>query len=311
MASKSNAAIARESRRRKILEGGADRLAIITGGIHSLPAQSSGGDGKPSDGSSNLRPDFNEIPPRLLSDVSTADEAAPKPSNSLPKQAEESMLPLHESTGSVNVLDGSIGSTLPDEAAAATGTSAGHLVSNLERSVLDEIRGTVKQSGSVRSAQSPAVVESSSGTEQLIRGQTRQRRFVTASQISSAITASERTRIFCSVAIAILVASSHIGFPLLGNSIVKGILSFRPLYLLLLTNATVVIARVLLNNQWSSEMVEMSSPSPSPSGASDWAAQASKALEISLMAKKAVDAILMDASVYAIIVVCAFCVLGF
>ncbi|CAN1785265.1 hypothetical protein LINPERHAP1_LOCUS16817 [Linum perenne] len=303
MASKSSAAIARESRRRKILERGADRLAIITGGIHSLPAESSGGDGKTSAESANSRPDLNE-----LSDAFTVEQAASKPSISLPKQVQEPMQPLNDSTGPVHVQNGSFGSTLPEEAAAAaTGTSVGHFVSNLERPILDEIKETVQRLGSVRSDQSPAAMESISGTEQQpLLGQARQRRFVTPSQISSAITASEITRVICSVAIAILVASSYLAFPLLGNIAVKGILSFRPLYLLLVTNATVVLARVLLSNRRSSEMVEM----PSPSGSFDWAAQASKALEMSFMAKKALDAVLMDASVYAIIVVCALCVLG-
>ncbi|CAL1373501.1 unnamed protein product [Linum trigynum] len=294
MASKSTAAAtARDARRRKIVERGADRLALIAGRIPSLPSES-----PPTDSSHQSDSEH------LLSDGATVGEPVSQPPSTPPNQIEQPQ--LQKTTDSVSCKDEAFGGAVPEQDLTAVDSARGQAESILDRPVSDEI-------SSGRLDQNPTAMGAASGTEQLLRRSTRQRGVsMSPSQISSGITASERTRVLCSVAIAILVVSSSLGLPLLGNDIVKGILSFRPLYLLLVTNVTIVLAAILSNNnQRGSAMVDdgaavLELPS---SGSYDWAAQASMALEISFVVKKAVEALLMDVSVYAIIVVCAFCLL--
>lgn len=159
-------------------------------------------------------------------------------------------------------------------------------------------------------AQSPLVSSidqnssaSTLNSEQHLEQQRPQHRF-TPNQISSAIASSERTRFLCSVTVALLVLLSYLGFPLLGSYIIKSMLSFRPLYLLLLTNVTIVLARLLVDKQTGFERAardENETPSLNGYG---WAEQVGNTLETGLVMQKALDAIFMDCSVYAIIVIC-------
>lgn len=71
---------------------------------------------------------------------------------------------------------------------------------------------------------------------------------MTPNQITSAIAASEKSRHRCSVAVALLVVLSHLGFPLLGCNFTRSVIISRPLYLDLLTNVTPVLAPLLFNN---------------------------------------------------------------
>ncbi|CAI0441294.1 unnamed protein product [Linum tenue] len=305
MASNSTAAAA--ARRRKIVERGADRLALITGRLSSLPPESSSDANlKPSADSSPQPNSDHQLypPPHLLPHGVAAAEPVFQPPNPPPNQIEQPL--LQKTNDSVSGEEETFGRELPEQDTAAVDSARDHVGSVLDRPVSDEISG--------RSDLNPTAMGAASGTEQLLlRGSTRQRRVsMSPSQISSGITASERTRVLCSVAVAVLVVSSSLGFPLLGSDIVKGILSFRPLYLLLVTNVTIVIAAILSNNdRRGSAMVDDGAAGLELSSGSsyDWAAQASKALEISFVAKKAIEALLMDVSVYAIIVVCAFCLL--
>lgn len=140
--------------------------------------------------------------------------------------------------------------------------------------------------------------------DQRLEHQTQRHRFFTPNQISSAITASEDTRLLCSVTIALLVVLSYQGFPLLGSYIIKTIISFRPLYLLLLTNVTVVLARLLFYKQRGFERAAQDENETSSLNGFGWAEQVSRSLETGLVMQRALNAVFMDCSVYAIVVIC-------
>ena len=141
-------------------------------------------------------------------------------------------------------------------------------------------------------------------TERRVESQTQKYKSFTPNQISSALAATESTCLFCSIAFALLVVLSFIGFPILGSKFMNSIISFRPLYLLLLTNATVVLAQ-LLRIQGSSVRAGRGENITPPAGGNDLAAQLGKTLEIGLLIQKVADAVFMNCAVYAIIVVCA------
>ncbi|EEF45932.1 conserved hypothetical protein [Ricinus communis] len=252
----SNITATRESRRRKILERGADRLALITGRTQTLPSES---DDKP-DAVSSQPLDSRRQNQDPASDLSHQVNAS---SDGEDHGGSGYVFPRNDPTIAVREL--------------STETSRAPAVN--------------EESPLVSSADQMSTVQN-------IELRMRTNRFVTPSQISSAITASESLRLFCSGAIALLVVLSSLGFPILGSSII----SFRPLYLVLLTNLTLVFAYLLIGNQRGFERTvggEISTPSTSQ----DWIEQAGKALEIGLVMQKAIDAVLMDCSVYAIIII--------
>lgn len=101
-----------------------------------------------------------------------------------------------------------------------------------------------------------------------------------------------------------VVVLLHLGFPLPGNKFLGSILNFRPLYLVLLTNVTLVMGRLLYGDHGSSQRTIGEEHKATSTDEYNWAEQLSKTLDVGLVAKKVVDAVFMDCSVYAIIVIC-------
>nr|DAD26953.1 TPA_asm: hypothetical protein HUJ06_028421 [Nelumbo nucifera] len=122
-------------------------------------------------------------------------------------------------------------------------------------------------------------------------------------EISSSISASEVNRLLCSITIALLVVLSHLNIPLLSSGFVKSIITFRPLYLILLTDATIVFARILSLKQGCTENPKEEEQRSSEDGF-DWIADVGKALEIVLVLQKAAAAAFLDCGVYVVLVVC-------
>ncbi|XP_050364347.1 uncharacterized protein LOC126783012 [Argentina anserina] len=245
----------REARRRKILERGSDRLALITGQIQTLPSSSSSS----SDPQTQLEHTTNPSSPPPVSDVQ--DQITESPSEIEEKENEsDSTLPRSQSDTNTETL-------------RAIDSQVQQLISSL----------------TAQSAPPP----------QLIRPQ-RQPLF-TASGLCNAIAETETTRLLISAAVAIMVVLVHVGFPLLGSSnILKSLLGFRPLYLVLLTNVTFVLARILFKQRVFGLPGEIGSSFEG----GDWFALLGKALEIGMVVQKVLDALFMDCAVYAIIVVC-------
>ncbi|KAJ6330111.1 hypothetical protein OIU76_008856 [Salix suchowensis] len=100
--------------------------------------------------------------------------------------------------------------------------------------------------------------------------------------IASSAETSEKSRLRCSVAVALLDVLLHLGFPLLGSNFTRSVIISRPLYLDLLTNVTPVLAPLLFNNHRGFEgAVEAENKIPSTGGSgTDWTGQAGDALEV-------------------------------
>lgn len=130
---------------------------------------------------------------------------------------------------------------------------------------------------------------------------------ITPSEISSAINASKRTRLCCSILVALLVVASYLGFSLLGSKLIKSVISFRPLYLVLVTNLSVVAACVLSSKQRGYERSNRRHNKTFSDG-DQWDTQLARILELALVMQNAVDALFIDCAVYAIIVVCGISV---
>ncbi|CAI8618811.1 unnamed protein product [Vicia faba] len=128
--------------------------------------------------------------------------------------------------------------------------------------------------------------------------------FISPRDVTNAVDASRFTRLCCSIIVALLVVASCLGF-----SLIKTIISFRPLYLVLLTNSSFVVAKIISGKQRGSDerlRRRQNSASASVSAdSSDQYAQLAKTLEIGMVLKTVADAVFMDCAVYAIVLICS------
>lgn len=165
-----------------------------------------------------------------------------------------------------------------------------------------DIDGKVQSTPVSSTIQNPSV--STSNVEHHSETQTHHRKIFTPNQISSAVAASEITRICCSLAAAFFVFLSYIGPPILGSYLIKNVVLFRPLYLLLVTNISIVLAHLLLEKQKGVISSGKEADSSSLIAAFGLAGQLGKALEVGLVLQHVVGALFVDCSVYSIVVIC-------
>ncbi|WMV42828.1 hypothetical protein MTR67_036213 [Solanum verrucosum] len=114
-------------------------------------------------------------------------------------------------------------------------------------------------------------------------------------KISSAIAASESIRLNFSLVAAILVLVSY------NSHFFKVVIFFRPLLLLMLTNISIVIARLLAEEAGSQRNQKAAANGIPGAGMVD---QIGKALELGLLLQSIMGAVFMDCSIYSITVVC-------
>ncbi|XWS17750.1 hypothetical protein CRYUN_Cryun33cG0094200 [Craigia yunnanensis] len=276
----------RESRRRKILERGSDRLAFITSQVQNLHPHSH--DQSDTDPPPPLVLHNQDPPPNFSSQAAVSHDKASSPVL-LKHDPSFDTDQSHTSAYNGGIGEGSIshrgGTSIEpskDPALDASGEANSLPVS------LDDQSSFISTSGVVQHSETWSP----------------QQNFFTPKQISYAIDASEKTRLLCSVIVAVLVVLSHLGFPLLGNRFLGSIISFRPLYFILLTNVTLVITRLLFDDRGSSQRAIGEENRVASTDDYNWAEQLSKTLEVGLVAQKVIDAVFMNCSVYAIIVIC-------
>lgn len=134
--------------------------------------------------------------------------------------------------------------------------------------------------------------------------------FFSSKRINSCIIASQRSRVICSLIIASLVLISYIDYPLLGINIVssESIIASRPLYIVLLTDVTIVLVRLFRERgNHGSEESERERMVSKEDG-DNWVG-AVKLLERGLTVYQAVRGIFIDCSVYLVVVICALSLL--
>ncbi|GFP94479.1 hypothetical protein PHJA_001592300 [Phtheirospermum japonicum] len=252
----------REARRRRIIERGADRLALITGQIQSLPPEPvqfrSGACPPVQTPAGNLRDFFDDVAQHEIIASNPDQESVPR------HIFDETKEPLLENIEKRKIV--SLG------------------VEEEKTQIAEE------QSEISSSMQNPAQVHQ---IEHTLRDS------FTPGQISSAISASETIRMCCSVAAAVLVILSYVGFPILGGRIFRSVLISEPFYMLLLTNISIVVGRLVLGHQGAGR-----TSSVAKFGGNGLVDQMGKALELGLLLQKISGAMFIDFGVYAIVLVC-------
>ncbi|XP_043702897.1 uncharacterized protein LOC122653039 isoform X1 [Telopea speciosissima] len=301
----------RDARRRKIVDRGSDRLALISGRIQNLSS------------SSTTQPHHSSTlsTPELFFDYQKLQSHRPTQSSVSfhgKEDASDSDSPKYEirNESASNAASGTDSTKyeIRNEFAsnAATGTMSRmepHLkkcetsIDYLRTAPLD-ISGKPPASITLSSSKAQKLSTSMVDAEPRSEPQQHHSRIFTANRISSSISASERTRLLCSIGIAIIVVLSHLRFPLLGSSFVRSTIAAGPVYLILLTDVTLVIARLLFEEKGHSRKAkEEATPEPSEDGC-DWAEGLGKALEMGLILHKVIGAAFLDCSVYLVIIIC-------
>ncbi|CAN8327048.1 unnamed protein product [Cochlearia groenlandica] len=265
------ASSSREARRRKILERGSDRLAFITGQVNDVPSP-------PSPQSNLLHSDDSlpdAIPPRdqILSDQETGVTS---------RQENISVASM------LDDIDQIIQKSRPESLQPRKQTET-----LSESSASDSRDATPQASPATSRAQASSTVNLSAS--QAFTPLVSYMNTITPKHIGAAIDASEYARMFSSLAIALLVISSHLGFSSLGK-----IVSFRPVFLLLLTDATIVLGCALLSHRGDSS----SASGTGLNGQQGVMDQVSNAIETVMMVKKVMEAVSIDFSLYAVILIC-------
>ncbi|XVF74598.1 hypothetical protein PTKIN_Ptkin13bG0122700 [Pterospermum kingtungense] len=149
-----------------------------------------------------------------------------------------------------------------------------------------------------------SVQKTSTNSESLQKSCRNQPNFFSSKRLNSCIIASERTRGFCALLIAIFVLLSSIDYPLLGMKIGRSesIIASRPLYIILLTDLTVVLGQLFLDKKGDFEEAEEEKEG-SQINRQNWKG-AVKLLERGLVFYQTIRALFIDCSIYAVVVIC-------
>ncbi|KAJ6674078.1 TRANSMEMBRANE PROTEIN [Salix viminalis] len=231
------ASTTRESRRRRIIDRGSDRLALITGQIQAIPSQ---------------KLVAEDSHPHVSGEITVSPDGKDGVSDSKLVNCEPTA-----------IAAGSDGSTVE--------TSLRGFETGVEAPLVPSVETSSKVESSLATATAQKSTRSNSGTEQKIKPPPR---------------------------------ISRLDFLYWAATFARSIIGFRPLYLLLLTNLTLVIVPLLFDNRRGFERaVDAESKVPSTDG-SDWIEQAGNVMEVGLVIQKAMDAAFMDCSVYAVIIIC-------
>ncbi|KAL0798167.1 hypothetical protein Bca101_053341 [Brassica carinata] len=261
----------REARRRKILERGSDRLAFITGQINGVPPPPSS--------------DPTSLTQSHLRTSDSSPETIP-PRDQIPTDRETAFTSHQE-----NISEASMLSNMDRIIHQSRADSLKYTKTLAEAASASDPRETRVQSSPATSS----VVDL--GASQAFTPLVGIVNTITPKHVGAAVDASEYARMFSSLLIALLVVLSHLGFSSLGS-----IVSFRPVFLLLLTDATIVLGRVLLSHHGDSS--SLSRRENSVMNGQGIADQVGNALEIVMMMKKIMNAVSMDFSLYAVFLIC-------
>ncbi|KFK29887.1 hypothetical protein AALP_AA7G191800 [Arabis alpina] len=270
----------REARRKKILERGSDRLAFITGQINTAPSP-------PSSDSTSLSQSHLQTEESVPDTVLTRDQILTSQEIALTNQ--------QENISGALMLDNT--DHIIHQSRAESLQPRKYTETLAEAPASDPRDSTLQPSPATSSAQPPSVVDL--GASQAFSPLVNFVNAVTPNHIGAAIDASVYARMFSALVIALLVILSHFGF-----SSVSNIVSFRPVFLLLLTDVTIVLGMVLLSHRGDSSSASRRENSGTVMNGQGMVDQVGNALEMVMVIKKTMDAVSMDFSLYAVILIC-------
>lgn len=266
----------RDARRRRILEGGQDRLALITGRIPNASTDSNDPDSIPkSNGQTSATYIEEEKPSRSVPPPTQHDQATRPDKNDYPLRSQIKEEPPFVRKPEPRA-ESSRAAPPPREEISTSAESSSQAV---PKAVL------IAADLAIQLAQKIPIGD------------------LSAQQVSLAVALTEFERMLCTLITAALVILSYAGFPILGSRIFRRTILFRPLLLLLIANITLIARRLRPENQKNSGRGERDDNSSPLGGEFAWAEEAGRALELGLMLQSVMWALLTDCTVYTVLVV--------
>lgn len=175
------------------------------------------------------------------------------------------------------------------------------------KSMVQNREGAPAVQDKIKSEPSPAksMVQKPSNDTQPIPKPTRvnQPSLFSCQKVHSCIISSQNIRSFCALILGLLVVLSYIDYRIFRINIVNSdwIAAFRPLYILLLTDVTIVLAQVLLGGRSNSEGEKEKVITEEEE---DSLTQAVEVMEKGLVVYTITRAVFIDFSIYVVVVVC-------
>ncbi|KAK7381636.1 hypothetical protein VNO80_00182 [Phaseolus coccineus] len=292
----------REGRRRRIADRGSDRMALITGRINALP---------PTPPSSTSSPTYRSVP-RHATSMSVA---AGLNSHS----EEDDVHSRHQRPQSLSAFEDynqNLTGGAEDKRRAAFSSrlkhQGGFRYSHLENmdfetekkpgkedsaDVTEASRQVSDDGAKMKPSPVPSKAKSPVQNTEVKQQPPRHNKatFFSSRELNYCILASESTRAISSLIIAVMVVFYYL--------ISKSVLASRPLYILLLTDVTIVFARLYCGKAIVVEENE-GEKDKAPGDGHSWG-DAVKLLERGLVAYQALRGAFIDCSIYLVVVVCA------
>uniref|UniRef100_A0A9I9D467 Uncharacterized protein n=1 Tax=Cucumis melo TaxID=3656 RepID=A0A9I9D467_CUCME len=234
----------RTERRRRIISREMDRMALITGRLPNLPPSPPPSPSSPSPflfhqthqrghSHTGISPSFFS---KDLHNHNNPDSLPFPNAQGIPKPKDAKATPLLKRLSM---------SEAREEKIAAIGFQFNH-------KKLDPIGEVHTETVSTPSASSMVQKITSIDDKILLKTHPSKPKLFTSKRINASILASQTTRVFCSLIIASLSVLSHVNHPLsiIWNMVrSESVVASKPLYILLLTDATIVLARMLAERQ--------------------------------------------------------------
>ncbi|XP_074585447.1 uncharacterized protein LOC141841210 isoform X1 [Curcuma longa] len=265
---------ARESRRRRILEHGSERLAFISGQARLVPDSSS----SPQDSHTSVAP---------LTEVDATNYHISEKNGS--DNDHNNTSETFESINSARSNEVLVSKTKHD-------IDAVEPENNDQVKPLQTERDTKPLSTSMPASSSRQVVSTT-------RMHAKKQMSFSSKQVSRGISASETMRLLCAVIIALLVVMSRRGYTL-GSGVASSILSFKPLFLAMFTDVTIILWLLKTTQQEDEKEKEKARTGRDESRSTD---DIGETVETILVLLKLATAIFMDCSICAVIIVCGLC----
>ncbi|CAL9185607.1 unnamed protein product [Musa hybrid cultivar] len=283
---------AREARRRKILERGSDRLALITGQGRSVP------DSSPPPPPSPLTKE--DDPRTSISPFSGYDATSSHFSNQYGSNKDTS--------GTAAEIAGGERSNGISRTRACNEIVGGKEdeINICESRNVAEVKAHQKDRDS-KLLNPPVPQKSSDQVVDTVESQAREKKQIlfSSKQVSRSVSTSENTRLLFAVTVALMVILSNHGYALGGAA---SIINFRPLFLVMLSDITIVLG-LLMTTQ---ARVEKVKEKGSRTGKEEYGPAANTntddALEAFLMFQKVARAVFMDCSICSAIMISGLCI---
>ncbi|XP_022153620.1 uncharacterized protein LOC111021081 [Momordica charantia] len=303
----------RVDRRRRLMSREMDRMALITGRIKNLPPSPPPSPSSPSPFLYNHHAHTHQrghshtgISPSFFSkDLHKNPDSVPVISHihGIPKPRDEKAATLLKSMSSNEVV-------LEEKKNAVIG---GYQINYQKLNPIGEVTSPVSSPSAISVAEKASIFKEPAES----KTQFSKPKLFTSKRVNSCIIASQTTRVYCSVIIASLAVLSHLDHLLfIIRNIVRpeSTVASKPLYILLLTDATIIVARMLSERQ-KGGMEEVAAVEEEPEKVvvkedahNSWES-AVKLLERGLVFYQAFRAIFIDFSVYAVVVICGLSLL--